>query len=121
MKVAHSEMPQVTRSTRKELDPKVAKELADDVAESFDFLPHAATDGQTYDTASEAQSAASIAIRSVAHARSEPENMFRRRVWDTNGQKDRKKKGKWVFALTRRKEPPKPRKPRQTAEPANAS
>jgi hypothetical protein len=119
-KIANTALPKITRKNRKSLPAKVIQEAIEDLVGSVDFSPHAYTDGTEYPTYSEAQSVANITIRQIGEDGAMPSNMIRRRVWDANGNKDRAKKGKWMFALSQRSEPPKPRQPRSTVEAATA-
>lgn len=113
MRVANTELPKVTRETAPPLDPKIVKEALKDLEGSYDFMPYAYSDGTEYETHSLATSKAGITVKALARETGEDSRMFRRKVWDKNGGKDRKAKGKWVFAVSRRSTPPPPRKPRK--------
>jgi hypothetical protein len=108
-KLAHTELPKMARGTRKELDKATVQEAIADLRESFDFAPHAYTDGKEYATYSEAVSVANLTKRDAAAGLGIPRNMVRQRIWEVTGKQDRKQKGKWIFALSQRTSPPKPR------------
>jgi len=108
-KLAHTELPKMQRGTRKELDKATIEEATRDLRESFDFAPHAYTDGNEYPTYSEAVSVANLTKRDAAAKLGINREMIRQRVWEVGGNQDRKAKGKWIFALTQRTSPPKPR------------
>jgi hypothetical protein len=115
-KIAQAQLPKMKRGTRVTIDPSIVKEAVTDVKESYDFAPHAYTDGKSYKTYNEATSAVTSIRRAVAQELGQEPNMFRQRVWEDGGESDRTKDGKWQFALTRRTSPPKPRQSKENGQ-----
>lgn len=112
--------PKRKSARRVVVDPKIVAEAQSELAGSRDFEPYAVSDGNEYETYSEALTACNRLLNAVADANKENPRWYRRRVWEATGIEDRKKKGKWVFGLTKRSGDTLPPKTTRTRKPKDS-
>lgn len=119
MKVNHIQPPKRKASRKIDLPEKLVREVANDLKDSVEFEPFGVNDGEVYETATKAFTAASRLITAVSRLNGEDPRWIKRRVWELDGKESRDEPGKWVFALSRRGgdelPPKKERKRKETA------
>lgn len=109
-KLAVTEIPKRKQGRKSALSDKEVKQAVTDLVGSVDWEPHSFTDGEVYEQYGQAAGRSRSYVAAVAQAENLNPLHYATRVWERNGKnEDRKAKGEWLFAITHRSEPRKPR------------
>lgn len=109
-KLAVTEIPKRSQGRKTSLSEKQVKQATADLVGSVDWEPHSFTDGEVYEQYGQAAGRSRSYVAAVAQAENLSTLNYATRVWERNGKnEDRKAKGEWLFAVTHRSEPRKPR------------
>lgn len=109
-KLAVTDIPKRTTGRKSSLTDKQVKQAVADLVGSVDWEPHSFTDGEVYEQYGQAAGRSRSYVAAAAQAENLSPLHYATRVWERNGKnEDRKAKGEWLFAITHRSEPRKPR------------